>query len=134
MGKSHRPERLGEEIKKIVSEMLLKGDLKDPRFKGMIGISDVDVTKDGSYATLYITCISYNGRSLSDEEKQDIIDAFESSQGYIRSTVGKALKIRYAPALIFKFDGSFEYGAKMDKILDSLDIKPAEEENDEQVD
>ncbi len=131
MGRSHRPERLGEEIKKTVSEMLLKGDLKDPRFSGMIGISDVEVTRDGSYATLYITCMSYSGRSLTEDEKQGVLDAFDRSQGYIRSTLGKTLKIRYAPALIFKFDSSFEYGARMDRILDGLDIKPAEE--DEQV-
>ena len=41
------------------------------------------------------------------------------------------MKVRYVPELIFKFDSSFEYGQKMDAILDSLDIKPAEEEADE---
>ena len=129
MGRSHRPERLGEEIRKTVSEMLVRGDLKDPRFgKGMIGLSGVDVTRDGSYATLYITCLAYSGKSLSEEEKKNILSAFESSQGYIRSAIGKAVKVRYVPALIFKFDESFEYGAKMDRILDDLKIK------DEQVD
>ena len=129
MGRSHRPERLGEEIRKTVSEMLVRGDLKDPRFgKGMIGLSGVDVTRDGSYATLYITCLSYSGKSLSDEDKKEVLNAFESSQGYIRSAVDKAVKVRHVPALIFKFDESYEYGAKMDKILDELKA------NDEQVD
>ena len=128
MGRSHRPERLGEEIRKTVSEMLVRVDLKDPRFTGMIGISGVDVTRDGSYATLYITCLAYSGKSLDEEEKKSILAAFESSQGYIRSAIGKAVKVRYVPALIFKFDESFEYGAKMDRILDDLKIK------DEQVD
>ena len=121
MGRSHRPERLGEEIRKTVSEMLVRGDLKDPRFgKGMIGLSGVDVTRDGSYATLYITCLSYSGKSLSDEDKKEVLNAFESSQGYIRSAVDKAVKVRHVPALIFKFDESYEYGAKMDRILDEL--------------
>ena len=129
MGKSHRPERLGEEIRKIVSEMLVRGDLKDPRFSsGMIGISGVDVTRDGSYATLYITCLSYSGKTLSDKEKKGITAAFEHSQGYIRSAIGKAVKVRYVPSLIFKFDESFEYGQKMDRILDEI------KKNDEQVD
>ena len=129
MGRSHRPERLGEEIRKTVSEMLVRGDLKDPRFgKGMIGLSGVDVTRDGSYATLYITCLSYSGKSLSDEDKKEVLNAFESSQGYIRSAVDKAVKVRHVPALIFKFDESYEYGAKMDRILDGLKV------NDEQVD
>jgi len=121
MGKSHRTERLGEEIKKVIGEMLLRGDLKDPRFKGMIGISDVDVTGDGSYATLYITVLSYTpGVEMTAEEKQGILDAFAHSSGFIRSNIGKAVKVRYVPELIFKFDESFAYGAKMDKILDSL--------------
>ncbi len=127
MGRSHRPERLGEEIRKTVSEMLVRGDLKDPRFsKGMIGLSGVDVTRDGSYATLYITCLSYSGKSLSEEDKKDVLSAFESSQGYIRSAVDRAVKVRHVPALIFKFDESYEYGAKMDKILD--EIKATEEQ------
>ncbi|MBR5731464.1 MAG: 30S ribosome-binding factor RbfA [Firmicutes bacterium] len=128
MGRSHRPERLGEEIRKTVSEMLVRGDLKDPRFTGMIGISGVDVTRDGSYATLYITCLAYSGKSLSEEEKKNILAAFESSQGYIRSAIGKAVKVRYVPSLIFRFDESFEYGARMDRILDEIKAK------DEQVD
>ena len=127
MGRSHRPERLGEEIRKTVSEMLVRGDLKDPRFgKGMIGLSGVDVTRDGSYATLYITCLSYSGKSLSEEDKKDVLSAFESSQGYIRSAVDRAVKVRHVPALIFKFDESYEYGAKMDRILD--EIKATEEQ------
>ena len=128
MGRSHRPERLGEDIRKTVSEMLVRGDLKDPRFTGMIGISGVDVTRDGSYATLYITCLAYSGKSLSEEEKKSILAAFESSQGYIRSAIGKAVKVRYVPSLIFRFDESFEYGARMDRILDEIKAK------DEQVD
>ena len=121
MGKNHRPERLGEEIRKVVSEMLLRGDLKDPRFKGMIGISGVDVSGDGSYATLYLTVLSFTpGVEITAEEKQGILDAFKHSSGFIRSNINKAVKVRYVPELIFKFDESFEYGAKMDKILDNL--------------
>lgn len=121
MGKSHRPQRLAEELKKIISEMLLKGDLKDPRFKGMIGISGIDVSGDGSYATLYITALSYTpSEALTEDDKKGILAAFEKSKGYIRGIVGKQLHIKYVPELIFKFDESFEYGAKMDKILDGL--------------
>ena len=121
MGKSHRPQRLAEEIRKVVSEMLIRGDLKDPRFKGMIGISGVDISSDGSYATLYITTLSYTpGVEMTAEEKQGILDAFKHSSGYIRSQIDKAVKVRYVPELSYKFDESFEYGAKMDKILDNL--------------
>ena len=50
MGKGYRQGRLGEEIRKIISSMLING-IKDPRLGSMISISGVEVTSDGSYAT-----------------------------------------------------------------------------------
>jgi ribosome-binding factor A len=117
------------EIKKIVGEMLLYGKLKDPRFQGMIAVSDCEVSGDGSYATLYITALSYKpGEEFGEDQKEELLKAFERSSGFIRSEIGKNIKVRYVPELIWKFDSSFEYGQKMDALLDSLDIKPAEED------
>ena len=67
MGKGYRAGRLGEEIRKIVSSMLIS-QIKDPRLSSMISISGVDVTKDGSYATIYVStldrCLNENGYIL----------------------------------------------------------------------
>ena len=135
MGRSHRPQRLAEEIKKNVGDMLLKGRLKDPRFQGMIAVSGCDVSNDGSYATIYITAMAYDPTmELSESEKKDILSAFERSKGFLRTELGKKLTVRHVPELLFAFDNSFEYGKKMDAILDSLDIKPAEEEAAEEED
>lgn len=132
MGRSHRPQMLGEEIRKLVSNLLMLGKLKDPAFSNMVSISGVDVSGDGSYATLYVTALSFDpSKGISDEEKKNIIAAFEKCKGYIRSEIAHNIKLRYAPELLFKFDESFEYGAKMDALIDSLDIKPAEEENEQ---
>lgn len=121
MGRGYRHQMLAEEIRKIVSSMLVTGELKDPVFSSMIGVSGVDVTRDGSYATIYVTALSSRpGRENTDEDRQEILDAFERAKGFIRTTIGKNVKLRYTPELIFKFDSSFDYGAKMDKILDEL--------------
>ena len=126
MGKNHRAQRMGEEIKKIVGDMLIKGRLKDPRFKGLIALSGCDVSGDGSYATIYITAMSYDPKKpLTEDDKKGILVAFEKSEGFLRSEIGKGMKVRYVPELIFKFDNSFEYGQKMDKILD--DVKQQDE-------
>lgn len=134
MGRSHRPQRLAEEIKKIVGDLLLKGRLKDPRFQGMIAVSGCDVSGDGSYATLYITAMAFDPTmDLGESEKKGILQAFEKSSGFIRSELGKNMKVRHVPELIFQFDNSFEYGKKMDAILDKLNItldEPEEEEED----
>ena len=66
MGKGYRAGRLGEEIRKIISSMLLS-QIKDPRLSSMISISGVDVTKDGSYATVYVSTLDF---SKNKEEKE----------------------------------------------------------------
>jgi len=132
MSKGYRPQKLAEEIRKIVSEMLVKGDLKDPGFKGMIGINSVEVTNDGSYATLYVTSLGLNAnQELREEDKNIILGAFQKSKGFIRSEIGKKVKIRHIPELLFKFDTSVQYGLKMDKILNDLNIPDYEENSEE---
>ena len=127
MGKGHRPRMLAQEIQRIVSSMLLRGELKDPAFRNMIVITGVDLTNDGSYATLYVTSSSYDPKwALTDDEKKAVITAFDKAKGFIRGEIGKQIKLRHVPELIFKQDTSYEYGMKMDALLDSLDIKPAE--------
>ena len=127
MGKTHRPQRMGEEMRKILSDMLMRGQLKDPGFAdAMISINAVDVTNDGSYATIYVTALPYGSHSLSPEQKKAILAAFEHSKGHIRTEIGKNLKARHVPELLFKYDESLEYGAKMDAILNQIEI-PADD-------
>lgn len=127
MGRSHRSERMGEEIRKIISGMLMRGSLKDPGFsESMISVSAVDVTGDGSYATVYISALPLGRQAEPQEDRKRIAAAFERSAGHIRTELGKNLKARRVPELAFRFDESLEYGAKMDAILDRLEIKPEE--------
>ena len=64
MGRNHRIGRVSEEIKKSISKLLVNG-IKDPRLNSrIITISGVDVTADGSFATVYITPLT-----LADEDK-----------------------------------------------------------------
>lgn len=134
MGKKHRPQMLGEEIRKIISNLLLLGKLKDHAFTNMVSVSGVDVSGDSSYATVYVTALSFDpAKGIDDETKKQILDAFTKCKGFIRSEIAKNIKLRYAPELVFKFDNSFEYGAKMDALIDSLDIKPADPEEDDEL-
>ncbi len=124
---------LGEEIRKLVSNLLVFGKLKDPVFSNLVSVSGVDVSGDGSYATIYVTALSFDPEKGIDEAtKKQVLDAFNKCKGFIRTEIAKNIKLRYAPELIFKFDNSFEYGAKMDALIDSLDIKPADPEDEDE--
>lgn len=129
MGRGYRQGRLGEEIKKLISEMLLK-DLKDPRLSGMISVTDVNVTRDGSYATCYLTVLTAGPEEEKAKKEQDVIDGFESCSGLIRREIGRRMKLRHAPELIFKMDHSMDYGRHIDEVLRSLEEK--EEKDDEE--
>ena len=80
MGRNHRIGRVSEEIKKSISKLLVNG-IKDPRLNSrIITISGVDVTADGSFATVYITPLT-----LADEDKEavnkEVLEAFNRAKG-----------------------------------------------------
>ena len=120
MAKNYRQDRIGEEIRRIISEMLLS-DLKDPRLNSMISITDVEVTRDNSYATVFFSPLGVTG---SDEElkahQDEVMDAFNSAKGFIRNRIGRELKLRHTPELIFKVDHSEEYSRHIEDIIRTL--------------
>ena len=120
MGKGYRPGRLGEEIKKITSDLLLK-ELKDPRLEGsLVSVTAVYVTGDGSIATVYLSALKMGQQDNSKEYKDEILEAMRSCKGVIRREIGKNIKLRHVPDLIFKMDTSLEYGRHIDELIDSV--------------
>ena len=124
MSKGHRTERVGEEIRKIISDMLLK-DIKDPRLEGrMISITAVEVSDDLGYAHVYLDILT--GKNVSDGEREavqeDVLAGFESCSGHIRKELSKKLRVRHAPELSFRIDKSMEYGSHIDEMLRNLGL------------
>ena len=116
MGKGYRQGRLGEEIRRIVSEMLING-IKDPRLAGkMLSVSGVSVTRDGSYATCYLSLLA----------------GLASAKGVIKKEIAKQVKVRHIPELIFKMDHSMDYGRHIDEILDGIDFDSYQKDEEEQ--
>lgn len=108
-----RPNRIGEEIKKEVV-MLIRNGIKDPRVDSLVSITDVEVTRDLSYATIYIS------RYGNEQQRQDALEGMKAAARFIRSELSKRLKLRTVPELIFKLDDSLEYGAKIETILHQI--------------
>ena len=110
---SHRGERIGEEIRRIVSDLLTR-ELKDPAFDGMISISYVKTTDDASFATIYYSSLGTNDAEIE--------AGFEKAKGFIRSEISRKLGIRRAPELRFKVDEAERYGQHIDELLNELDL------------
>lgn len=118
MGKGFRQGRLGEEIRKLISEMIAR-ELKDPRLSdAMVSVTAVEVTSDGSYATVYLSIFS---QDRSDEEtkemNEEVLAAMQSAKGFIKREIGRQIRLKHVPELIFKIDSSMEYGRHMDELI-----------------
>ena len=108
---SNRIRRISEEVKKAISVMLING-IKDPRITSMISVTDVEVTNDLRYAFVYI--------SILGGDKEESLEGLNSARGYIRREVGRQVKLRYAPEIIYKIDDSIERGMYMDELIKSV--------------
>jgi ribosome-binding factor A len=111
--------RVGEQIKKELS-VILQSEFKDPRI-GFITVTGVEVTNDLSQAKIYLSVLG------SDEQREDTLKALARGQGFLRSELGKRVRLRHTPELIFKFDTSIEYGSHIEGLLKQLDNKDVDQ-------
>ena len=131
MGKGYRQGRLGEEIRRIISSMLIH-QIKDPRLSSMISISGVDVTADGSYATCYVSVLNMSTDAEKKEQaEKEILAGLASASGMMKKEIGRQVRMRRVPQLIFKMDHSMEYGEHIDKILGTMDIDSYQKDEEE---
>lgn len=106
---SHRTGRLAEEIKREVSS-IIQMEMKDPRI-GFVSITSVEVSGDARYANIFISVMG------NEEQGKETLKALQRAQGYIRTELGKRIKIRYTPEIKFDLDDSISHGAKVMKLL-----------------
>jgi len=112
-----RLDRLGEQIREEISQMILGGRIKDPRVSTFLSINRVDVSGDLGYAKVYVSSF------MSSAETKKGVKGLESAAGFIQTTLSKKLRLRQFPHLSFIYDESIKNGFEMVKKIDGLDIK-----------
>ncbi len=108
-----RADRVSDLLKKEISELLLR-EVKDPHI-GFITITDVEVSKDLQVAKVYYTILG------DKKQLRESAQALNRVPRFIKRQLGKRLRMRYIPDIIFKYDHSLEYGDKIDHILNHLE-------------
>jgi ribosome-binding factor A len=107
-----RTGRVSEQIKKEIS-LIIQGELKDPKI-GFLTVTGVEITNDLSEAKVYLSVLG------SDQEKEDTLKALAKGNGYIRTELGKRVRLRIVPKLFFIIDSSIAYGSRIEHIISSL--------------
>ncbi|MFP7332455.1 30S ribosome-binding factor RbfA [Shouchella clausii] len=116
---NNRAVRVGEQMKKELSDILIR-DIKDPRVR-FVTVTGVDVTGDLQQATAFITVLG------DDEERKATLVGLEKAKGFIRTELGKRIRLRKTPELSFSFDESIQYGNRIESLLRDLNKNDSNE-------
>ena len=108
---ANKQERIATLIRKNIAE-IIQFELKNPHL-GFVSIPEVRVSKDFSYAKVYVSFINEN-------EVKEGLEVLEHSKGFIRSTLAKKMDTRRVPELSFVLDEGYKKEERISEILNSL--------------
>lgn len=120
---SNKLARTNDDIQRVLSALLR--EIKDPRVQqGMISVTRVETTGDLRYSKIWLSVLGM-------QDEKEFKRGLKSASGWLRRELSSSMNLRYTPELVFEIDHSIEYGAHINQVINSLDIKYDEGENDE---
>jgi ribosome-binding factor A len=121
MTEGKRSEKVADLIQREISQMLVR-TVKDPRI-GFVTITRVEVSDDCRSAKVYFSVAG------TLEEKERSMEGLNSAKGYVRRELGRRIRLRYTPDIMFQFDPSIEYAIRIGEVIEQL--KQDREKNEE---
>ncbi len=119
MAQGYRPDRVGEQIRDILSEVLARGEVHDPGI-GFITLTRVQVSPDLQMARVFYT-------SLGDQKaRADTSRALQRATGFFRRQIGARLQLRRVPEVEFRFDESIANQDRIEQILRDIHEEDAQ--------
>jgi ribosome-binding factor A len=110
MGDPRRPDRVAEAIREEVATFLSEG-AKDPRIRGFVTVTAVEMTRDLRHATVFVSIMS------SDDDRTKTLEGLASVATHLRSRLGKSLRLRNAPEITFRVDESVAHASRIEELL-----------------
>lgn len=116
-----RSDRVAELVQRKLAE-IIQMEVKDPRLPRFVTVSSVKVSRDMTFAKIYITVLG------DKEDAQMSVEILNKAASYLRTVLARCIKLRVVPKLVFVFDESVEYGNRLSRLID--DVNPPK--NDEE--
>ncbi len=113
---SYKNARAAEDVRRELSELMRS--LKDPRITGLLSIVKLELARDFSHCTVYLS--SMDGLAGA----KSAVEGLRSAQGFLRRELGARLRLRRTPELHFVPDNGIEYSARLGQKLRELHIRP----------
>ncbi|PFG74989.1 ribosome-binding factor A [Tepidiforma thermophila] len=119
---SMRTTRVGELLRAEISELLLR-EVKDPRVsRGMVTITEVQVSPDLRRAVVYVSHLG------SEQERAEALAGLQHSATFLHRELVHRLSLRHVPELVFRFDPSIERGARLAELIHQVSAERRGEE------
>lgn len=119
---SNRMGRVNSDITASLANIIR--EVKDPRVQqGLVTVTGTDANKDLSYCKVYISVLGL-------ESEKELRRGLRAASGWIRKELARRLQLRNTPELEFVLDTSIQTGAYINSIINSLDIRPEEPEEE----
>ena len=115
----NRSERVAGSLRRELAR-LIQLELKDPEV-GFIGLSDVEVSRDLAHAKVFVTV-------FESDKADSSLKALKRAAGFLRSRLGREMRIHSVPELHFHHDASVETGQRMDRLIDAAVASDGEHE------
>ncbi len=110
MGDARRPDRVAEAIREQVATFL-NLEVKDPRVRGFVTVTAVEVTRDLRHATVFVSVMG------EDEDRKSTFEGLDSVATHLRSVLGRTLRLHSAPEIVFKADESIARATRIEELL-----------------
>lgn len=110
MGEPRRPDRVAESIREQVATFLAEG-AKDPRIRGFVTVTAVEMTRDLRHANVFVSVMG------DDAAIKATFEGLGSVASHLRSMLGKTLRLRNAPEIHFKADESIAHASRIEQLL-----------------
>lgn len=125
-GSPRRSDRVAEAIREEVATFLAN-EAKDPRISRLVTVTGVEVTRDLRHAKVFVSVMG------TDAEKKGTFEGLASVATHLRSRVGRALRLRLAPEIVFKPDESIAHASRIEDLLAQIKDGrlPADGESDD---
>ncbi len=117
-----RSARVGDQMKQEIADILMK-KIKDPRV-GFVTVTDVDIADDLKNAKVFVSILGAG--------KEETLKGLTSAAPFIRSELGKRIRLKYLPELLFRFDGTVERGAHIMELLREIEEKKEHKDGDDE--
>ncbi len=110
-GPSVRLLRVGEQVRHILSDILMRGDVHDDVLaKHVVSVTEVRMSPDLRHATVFI-------KPLLGKDEEAVLKALRTNTAYLQREVASRMRLKYASKLKFLADDSFDEGSHIDKLL-----------------